>query len=235
MKDNDCLNNELKEDFILKKVATSLAEKDSLLFDELQNNESIINPLQDDLDKRISNIINEHFKKGQNLKKHNTIKKTLIKAAVIVLVISSGFIISFTTVDAFRVKVLNYYIENFDTHVSFKPKDEEDPFMGFRVGYIPEGYIESDEIKTPSFYSLTFFKENYMLDFTLYDSQSIFNVDSENCERYNIIINKQNGYIFRKPGSIILVFKFQGNSIVISSTEDNLTNEELVKIAESIS
>ncbi len=235
MKDDNRKNNELNEDFLLKRIAVSMVEKDSLLFDELQNDETIINPLQDDLDRRISKILNDHFRKDQNLKNLSKVKKTLIKAAVIIFIISSSFVISFTTVDAFRIKVLNYYIENFDTHVSFKPKEEESPFMDFRVGYLPEGYIESDEIKTPSFYSLTFFKENYMLDFSLYDSQSTFNVDSENCERYNIIINKQNGYIFRKPGSIILVFKFHGNSIVISSTEDNLTNEELVKIAESIS
>lgn len=234
MKDNNYLNNELNEDFLLRKIATSLVEKDSLLFDELQNDETIVNPLQDDLDKRISAIINDKFNKEQNVKKYNKIKKTLIKAAVIIFVISSGFVISFTTVDAFRVKVLNYYIENFDTHASFMPKEEK-PFMVFKAGYIPEGYMEGDEFKSASSYALTYYnQEKNMIAITLYNSETVFNVDTENCKRYDITINNQNGYIFRKPGTLILVFKFYENSIVISSNDDKLTNEEFIIIAKSI-
>lgn len=234
MKNNNYINNELNEDFLLRKIATSLVEKDSLLFDELQNDETIVNPLQDDLDKRISAIINDKSNKEQNVKNYNNVKKTLIKAAVIIFVISSGFVISFTTVDAFRVKVLNYYIENFDTHASFMPKDEK-PFMVFEVGYIPVGYLENDEFKSASSYALTYYnQENNMIAITLYDSETVFNVDTENCERYDITINNQNGYIFRKPGTLILVFKFYENSIVISSNDDKLTNEEFIRIAKSI-
>ncbi|MEL7672060.1 DUF4367 domain-containing protein [Methanobacterium sp.] len=234
MKNNNYINNELNEDFLLRKIATSLVEKDSLLFDELQNDETIVNPLQDDLDKRISAIINDKSNKEQNVKNYNNVKKTLIKAAVIIFVISSGFVISFTTVDAFRVKVLNYYIENFDTHASFMPKEEK-PFMVFKVGYIPVGYLENDEFKSASSYALTYYnQENNMIAITLYDSETVFNVDTENCERYDITINNQNGYIFRKPGTLILVFKFYENSIVISSNDDKLTNEEFIRIAKSI-
>lgn len=112
---------------------------------------------------------------------------------------------------------------------------EESPFNDFIVGYISEGYLENDEIKTPSFYSLTYYNsENYMIDVTLYDSKSSFNVDIENCVSYNITVNNKNGYIYRKPGSTILIFKFHENSIVITSTNDALTNEELIKIANSI-
>lgn len=234
MKNNNYINNELNEDFLLRKIATSLVEKDSLLFDELQNDETIVNPLQDDLDKRISAIINDKSNKEQNVKNYNNVKKTLIKAAVIIFVISSGFVISFTTVDAFRVKVLNYYIENFDTHASFMPKEEK-PFMVFKVGYIPVGYLENDEFKSASSYALTYYnQENNMIAITLYDSETVFNVDTENCERYDITINNQNGYIFRKQGTLILVFKFYENSIVISSNDDKLTNEEFIRIAKSI-
>lgn len=224
------------EDFLIKKAALSLVEKDNELFDLLEKDETIINPNQDELDKKVYSMINEQLgKKNTRLLKQHKLKKLLLKVAAFVLVMTSGFVIPFITVDAFREKVLNFYIENFDTHASFKPKDEDNPFMDFKADYIPEGYTKSDEIKTPSFYSLTFYnKDNYLIDITLYDNKSSFNVDTENCEKYNITINSKNGYIYRKQGSTLLIFQFHGNSIVITSTNDALTNEELIEIAESI-
>lgn len=224
-----------KEDFLIKKAALSLVEKDNEMFDLLEKDDSIINPNQDELDKKIYSMINERL--GENnakLLKQKKLKKLISKVAILVLLLTSGFAIPFITVDAFRERIINFYIENFDSHASFMPK-EESPFNDFIVGYIPEGYLENDEIKTPSFYSLTYYNsENYMIDVTLYDSKSSFNVDIENCVSYNIIVNNKNGYIYRKPGSTILIFKFHENSIVITSTNDDLTNEELIKIANSI-
>ncbi|MEL7648743.1 MAG: DUF4367 domain-containing protein [Sedimentibacter sp.] len=223
------------DDFLIKKAALSLVEKDNEMFDLLDKDDTIINPSQDELDKKIYSMINERLgEKTTKLIKQKKFKKLISKVAILVLLLTSGFAIPFITVDAFREKIINFYIENFDSHASFMPK-EESPFNDFKVGYIPEGYLENDEIKTPSFYSLTYYnKENYLIDVTLYDSKSSFNVDIENCEKYNITVNNKNGYIYRKPGSTILIFKFHENSIVITSTNDSLTNEELIKIADSI-
>lgn len=223
------------EDFIIKKAALSLVEKDNEILNMLEKDDTIINPNQDELDRKIYSMINERLgNKNTKSIKQNKLKKLMTRVAVFALILTSGFAIPFITVDAFREEILNFYIENFNTHSSFKPK-EENPFMDFKVGYIPEGYVESDEIKAPSFYSLTFYnKENNIIDITLYDNRTSFNADTENCEKYNIVINNKNGYIYRKPGSTILIFKFHENSIVITSNNDALTNEELIKVACSI-
>ncbi|MGD9569510.1 MAG: DUF4367 domain-containing protein [Sedimentibacter sp.] len=55
----------------------------------------------------------------------------------------------------------------------------------------------------------------------------------ENCEKYNVSIKNKNGYIYRKTDSVSLVFKFHDKSIVIIGN-NSLSNEELIKIAESI-
>jgi len=67
-----------------------------------------------------------------------------------------------------------------------------------------------------------------MIDIALYDQNASFSIDTENCEKYNIIINYNNGYIYRKPGTVTMIFKFHGNSIVISGNDDALSNEELI-------
>jgi len=225
-------NDNFNEDFLIKKAALSLVEKDNELFDLLENDTTIVNPSQDELDKKIHSMINEKLSKKNA--KQIKIKKQLFRVAIIVLVMISGFIVSFTTVDAFREKVLNLYIEIFDTHSSFKPK-EDDIFREFKVNYIPEGYTKIDEIKTPSFYSLIFNnKENNMIDITLYDNKSSFNVDSEEYEKYNVHINNKDSYIYRKDTTNITIFEFHGNSIIINSNDNALSNETLIKIAESI-
>jgi len=59
MNKND--NYNFNDDFLLKKAALSLAEKDIELFDKLEKGNTIINPKQDELDKKVYALINEHF------------------------------------------------------------------------------------------------------------------------------------------------------------------------------
>lgn len=228
-------NDNFNEEFIIKKAALSLVEKDNELLDLLEKDTTIVNPNQDELDKKILSMINEKFgKKNTKQIKRQKLKKLLLKVSIFILVLITGFIIPFTTVDAFREKVLNLYIELFDTHTSFKPK-EDDIFMEFKVDYIPEEYTKSDEIKTPSFYSLIFHnKGSNMIDITLYDNESSFNVDSEEYEKYNVHINNKDSYIYRKDTANITIFEFHGNSVIINSNDNTLSNETLIKIAESI-
>lgn len=145
------------DDFLIKKSALSLVEKDNELFDLLEKDNTIINPNQDELDKKIYSMINEQLgKKSAKLLKQRKLKKLLLKVAAFILVMTSGFVIPFITVDAFREKVVNFYIENFDTHASFKPKDDNDKlFMKFEAYYIPQGYTEGDAFKTVDLYSTT--------------------------------------------------------------------------------
>jgi len=113
--------------------------------------------------------------------------------------------------------------------------EENTSFMTFKADYIPDGYIESDEFKAPDFYSRTFYNQsNKMIDITLYGDKTSFNIDTENCEKYNVTIKDKNSYIYRKIDSAALVFKFHNSSIVIISDDNSITNEELIKIAEYI-
>ncbi len=224
------------EDFLIKKAALSLVEKDNELFNLLEKDDTIINPSQDKLDKKIYSLINEQLgKKNTKLIKQHKLKKLMFKVAIFVLVLTSGFVIPFITVDAFRERVINFYIENFDTHASFKPKESDKLFMQFEVNYIPQGYTEGDVFETVDLNSQTYFnKLNKMIDITLYYNETSFNIDAENCEVSNFMINNNAAYIYRKTGYITLVFKYHGNPIVISSNDETLANEELLKIAESI-
>ncbi len=223
-------------DFLIKKAAISLAEKDSALYDMLEKDESIINPNQDELDEKIYAMINNHLgKDSAKIASKKRFKSIMFKAAAFVLILLSGFIIPFVTVDAFRERVLNFYIENFDTHATFTPEEEIEQPEEITIGYISEGYIESDKYKSGSFYTLTYYNyENNYIYISHYDNAFSFNIDTENCKKYNVNIKNKNSYIYRKSGFITLIFKFHENLVVINSNDDNLTNEELIKIAESI-
>lgn len=224
------------EDFLIKKAALSLVEKDNELFDLLEKDDTIINPNQDQLDEKIYSMINEHLgKNNTKLMKQKRLKKVLMKVAIFVLILTSGFAIPFVTVDAFREKILNYYIEKFETHSSFSPKEETEETTIITVEYIPNGYELRDETKAPNYHSLTYYNyNNKIFNIKLYNKDTTFSVDSEGCEEYTVYINREIGYIFRKTGYVTLLFRDSNYSIIISSNDDTTTNEELIKITEGI-
>lgn len=231
----DNFSNE-KIDFLIKKAVTSSIEKDTEIFDMFDRDKTTLDPNKDVLDKKIYAMIDEHFDKvDTNRTKRNKFRKLTIKVALFVLILSSGFIIPFITVDAFREMVINFYIENFDTHTSFVPKEENESYSSFNVEYLPKGYVESDESKTSNLQSQIFYNnKKSIIKVSLYDDTTSFNIDTEDSQTYNIIINNNNGYIFRKDDSVIMVFKFHDSSIVITSDDPFMINEELIKIAKSI-
>lgn len=236
MSRNDCDNL----DFLIKKAAISLIEEDTQLYDILEKNTAIVNPNQEELDKKVYSIINEHFDKNDSLNlRQRKIKRLMFKAAAFIVILLSGFLIPFATVEAFREKVVNFYIEHFDTHTLFVPKDaakeENEAHITFKVGYVPEGYVEGDEFIGISLYSISFYStKNKIIDITIYNDETSFAIDTENSEKYNITVRSKSGYIYRKAGSVSLVFKLYENSVVITSNDDSLSNKELIKIAESI-
>ncbi len=235
MKNNS--NDNFNDDFLIKKAALSLIEKDNELLDLLEKDTSIVNPNQDELDKKIHSMIDEYLSKNnKHSSKKRKLKKLLLKIAVLVLILTSAFVIPFITVDAFRAKVLNYYIEIFETHLSFTPKKNDiQKTTNITVEYIPEGYDLRDETETLNYHSLTYYNYNSMLfNIKLYSDNTAFSIDSEECEEYTVNINNEIGYIYRKPGYVTLIFRHHNHSIVITSNDDTVTNEELVKIATNI-
>ncbi|WP_312814006.1 DUF4367 domain-containing protein [Sedimentibacter sp.] len=232
---NENFSNE-KIDFLIKKAVMSSIEKDTEIFDMFDKDTTTVNLNKEELDKKIYTMIDEHFDKVEtNHAKKNKFRKLIIKVAVFVLILSSGFIIPFITVNAFREMVINFYIENFDTHTSFVPKEEYTSYSSFNIDYLPEGYVASDESKTSNSQSQIFYdNENNIIKISLYDDTTSFNIDTEKSQTYNVLIRNKNGYIFRKESSVILVFKFNDNSIVITSDDTLMSNEELIKIAKSI-
>lgn len=231
----DNFSNE-KIDFLIKKAVTSSIERDTEIFDIFDKDTTTVNPSKEELDKKIYAMIDEHFDKDDsNRAKKNKFKKFIIKVAIFVLVLSSGFIIPFLTVEAFREIVINFYIENFKTHTSFVPKEDSTSYSSFNVGYVPEGYVISDESKTSNLQSQIFYdNENNIIKINLYDDTTSFNLDTEKSQTHDVFINSKNGYIYRKENSVILIFKFHDNSIVITSNDILIENEQLIKIAESI-
>ncbi len=229
-------NENEKIDFLIKKAVMSSIEKDTEIFDMFDKDTITENPNKEELDKKIYEMINEHFDKADsNHIKKIKFRKLIIKVAVFVLILSSGFIIPFVTVEAFREMVINFYIEIFDTHTTFVPKEEGTSYSSFNVEYLPEGYIISDESKTSNAQSQIFYdNENNIIKINIYDETTSFNIDTEKSETYDVIINNKNGYIYRKENSVILIFKFHDNSIVITSNDILIENEQLIKIAKSI-
>jgi len=170
-------------------------------------------------------------------------KKILTRAAVVVLVFILGFSILYTTVDAFRIQVLNFLLAFEPEYTAVKLGESENDgniIAGFKdtylPTYIPEGYradkiTNNDNAKTIDYINETGNFIKYMALCSAFGG----GIDSEEADIIKYIkINgaKEDGLFVLKKGVITISWTFDNHIFIIIA--DKLTEEETIKIAESV-
>ncbi|HKM01584.1 MAG TPA: hypothetical protein VJ083_05980, partial [Sedimentibacter sp.] len=90
-------NDEYGE-ILLRKAAILLSEEDEKIYDKLRDDETIVNPNQEELDKKILGMIKNYEKKDKRKRNLMLLKRVALKAAIFIAVLTIGFAITFTTV-----------------------------------------------------------------------------------------------------------------------------------------
>jgi len=170
-----------------------------------------------------------------------TSKKILTRVAVVVLVFILGFSILFTTVEAFRVQVLNFIMTFEKEYTTVKLGESENDgniIAGFKDTYvpiyIPAGYkinqlIDEDDMKTIEYIN----DEDNFLFFYDYNQSAITNIDTEDADTIKSIkINGVDGLFVLKNNRIIISWTYNNRILIIIAYK--LTEEETIKIAESV-
>ena len=169
-----------------------------------------------------------------------TSKKILTKVAVVVLAFVLGFSILFTTVDAFRVQVLNFLLTFESEYTSVRlgeNENDENIIAGFKntylPTYIPEGYRIYDKGNGGSFSLINYINnEDEYIRFYVFTFGMEGNIDSENAEIIKTIkINGTEGIYILKNGKITISWSNEERLFIISAI---LSEKEIIKIAESV-
>jgi hypothetical protein len=167
--------------------------------------------------------------------------RILQKVAVIALVIIATVTVTIFSVEAFRVRVLNLFMEIKPEYTEFR-LEEEDQSEGaarsvdwtdaYVPAYVPEGYrVESAEngsdMKTIVFIN----DEEKIIHYSQFSENVSLNYDTENASMEDVTVNGNAGTLIVKGDNYSVIWQ-QANSIFVVMTQIN--EEETLKIAESI-
>ena len=172
------------------------------------------------------------FKNSKKISTKSYLKRA--SAIVAVFIIISG--ISIASVQAWRIRFLNFimHITESNTELRYKENDTESSSYSaddVNLEYVPNGFKLSESRNSSGKIYLRF--ENKNLTFSLYIRQldSTLNVDTENADAKVIKLNGKDAFITEKGDIIAIIWNSETKSFALSG---NLSEEEIIKIAENI-
>lgn len=230
-------NDEYGE-ILLRKAAILLSEEDEKIYDKLRDDETIVNPNQEELDKKILGMIKNYEKKDKRKRNLMLLKRVALKAAIFIAVLTIGFAITFTTVDAFKITVINFIIEQKEKFSLISLSENNNISVPTELNekyfphYLPEGYEINSTFINDGGVEISYINKNdEIFIYSYFDKNSKAGINTENTTETSVLINGLEGSIFSKDGYRILVFKSDEYIFII---EGHIEKEEIIKIAKSI-
>ncbi|MCL2160070.1 MAG: DUF4367 domain-containing protein [Oscillospiraceae bacterium] len=240
----ECENKleEAYEDSFWRLVMKRYAQKEGEIL--MEQNEEIKNDPRyapsAEATKRFFKMSNKYFRKKKLVRLANNAKKILKAAAMVVLAFVAVFALAFVSVEAFRVRVLNFFVtfENEYTSVKLVGDDYNRAITSglsetYAPTYMPEGYkldsvSDMATVKTIEYAN----EEGQKIAFHVFGPYGTYNIDSEDAEiKKTVKINGAEGiYIFKK-GKSTVSWSYDDKIFVIFA---QISEDEIMQIAESV-
>jgi hypothetical protein len=233
------------EDSLFKLVMYDVAEKEGQLFleekEKLKDDPEFL-PSKEAVQK-FSQLLDVHLKKPKAYARRQHILKVLNRVAVAMLIIFVILCTTVVTVQAVRVRVLNYLMEIQQEYTSFELKNNENGSEGGSVAidwhnayvptYIPDGYKVSDSSNSELLRRIEF--KNPQGLFITYMELSEGNkpaLDTENASVIETIsINGHEGTVVVKNSLVTIIWSMNKRMFMIrAQTEKDMA----VKMAEGV-
>lgn len=149
-------------------------------------------------------------------------------AAVIVV-----FSISVVSVDALRIKFLDWLTNVHSTHTTYNDIDHVKASVF--PEYVPNGYALQFYNKDDNLITETYTNDNGdIISIIINTDNMVFNSDNESTDSELIEINDYIGVYTQKGNSKSIVWNDENASYIISSNDANISKDSIVKIAQSL-
>lgn len=205
--------------------------------EEIQQDKAEEEPVfSSELDEKIKSIINQYNRK-ESLKKFRGISAKLLKsAAVVFFILFIGSSILLFSVEAFRVKAINFIMEIKKEYTEIRTKSPgEDAALKeiYLPDYIPEGFeISKTEVFSASKIIHYSNDKGQVIAFAQYNNENAsLRIDTEEAKVEKIVINGSEGLLVEKEQLITILWHNDNFSFYLKSKTDK---DLLIKIAESI-
>lgn len=196
-------------------------------------------PVPDSLDRWFEEYCQELDRKAAAAKRKRVYKKYLSRAAAVFLVLLVSSAAVTMSVDAFRVRFLNLFIEEKNDHnvVKFEEDSQNiewpDDWTDFYTpSYIPDGY-QLDEAQGNSSMKTMLFTDSAgkILIITQSTGNTGMNLDSEQANSIRIAVNDRDAVMMDKDGVISITWSADGTIFSVTGEEDV---GHMIQIAEKL-
>jgi len=234
---DDILSTE--DEHLIHRASEIQFNKDMELLDSFMNDESEISGLSD-FDNHMHDKINEMYKDGRKHRMNKLIFKTIVASAAVILLTFIFYPPLFGKTNAFffRMMVLTATDKGEYTEFRLEPAENQsiEEFKGYYYPrYIPEGYEIVIKNNMESMGDIIYLNknDNSRITYSFSTLSSPEQLDTENCNKKEILINNQLGLLYTKKDDSrnMIIFQNEEYKFVVSG---NVEVEILKEIAESI-
>lgn len=224
--------NELRENTIDEILKHSVPVAEQFMIDELSGDVKKGHSFSDDFNNKMDLLL----KREKNMMRNRTVLKIGKQLAACFVVLLIGTAITILSVEALRVKFLNFMLETFPTHTEIKFSEVQEQSNKFEteevaLNYIPSEFkLEMSDLNDQDV-TLYFVNENKEFTFTMEKITAAIAIDTENSQVKKFKINDMEAFYSKNSNVNILVWHDAEFSYTITG---NIDEKELVKIAENV-
>lgn len=178
------------------------------------------------------------FEKDERVRKKKQMLQRAGKIAVLFIALFTISTVSVLSVDALRVKVLNFMMDVQESFTEVGIKDEQKNEIDlvrtqvYTPDYLPKEFHQTEQTKDSLFVSTTWEnQEGEIISLTEFDEASNTQIDTENAETKEVKIKGQEGLAVKKKGTYNIVWSVDDKYFVLTTT---LNESESIKIANSV-
>jgi len=210
------------------------------IIDELENDQNEINKIElsKENEKWFEKYINAIKRKERKFKRRKHFKKYSIRAATFLIVVFLSVSFLTVSVEGFRMKVFNLFLEKNEKFTSIKIEEGSNSDITnipdwnyYYPSYVPEGYQLDTKNVFNDIRILKFKNESSEIIFGQGPNGSDFHLDSENAKTSEVLVNNDKSILVEKNNKNILLWHNSDSSFYIIS---NIDVNELLKIANNI-
>ena len=150
---------------------------------------------------------------------------------LLLLVVVSG--ITIFSVDAWRIKFLNFVLESGEPNTNYNFNEGGNTYSDEEItlGYLPEGFELVENTSNRESITLTFAKDDWYFTFTVNSIDATSSVDTQDGSAERITINGNEAIFTTNPNMNAVIWHDDKYSYRVIG---NITKEELIQIAKNV-
>lgn len=187
--------------------------------------------------KRCEKTIQKAFLTQRRKKTGHILWRALRVASIVVLLLAATMTLSFAAFPELRMTVINMILETYDTHTefSFEEKNDVSPELEITLGWIPYGFVVSEDDSTPDCAWKCLENVEGATIFVEKTTPNSISIDTEDAQIEEIEIQGYEATLITKPGEARVIWLNEDENIIYFIDSEDVPVDTMLQVAKNVS